>query len=710
VQVDAAPERTASENQAQESAVTAASSTPTTIRRRVGDFLRSIRNDKWAVFLIPAFIAYVVAWSYLSILKFYSLHATVFDLGLEMEQLWKFVHPVGYSATSYALMALYQPFQFILSPISLPVSYPLILIVQSIGLGSGVFAVYGISRSVLKSPTGSFCLSLAYLLYFPLAGVNWFDFHAQAFFIPLFLWAFFCYVTRRYRLAFVLFLLAGGTTYSYIVLIVLFSGLTVVELALRKGILHEAWDAREWKFSVILLIVSAAFFLYQFLFYSYVVGITFTQNALVVSGSIPIVNRLGVIAFLLGSVLLLPAFSPKWLAMLAPFCYLEFRSAAPAFDFSTIFQIQYTALAIPFIFVGTIYGIRSVNRLLSPTPKTLQPEEGTPRPATGFFRRPSPTTSLAITVLVVLVGFAMVFQPYGPLNSRGPDNFGTATATAVNWTYFDEYTRLTSLIPAGTEYVLFQNSMPSVLPRPLGYRGAPFVTGFEDWLNVTNVDAATNQFPLELVQGFRVVVPIDFVISDPNTHWYTLGHNNSMYTFFSTLYSSGYYGLEGEADGMTLLARGYQGPLEYYQPFSGNLRSTDLYIDNSTKLSTGPMLSQTNETTQIAWHSRAYPLSPGTYRVAFSLMTSDLDQNNTLSLVASENDTDLVLANQTVTGANFTQTGAWTTVYLTLRLTNAYDDLEFSARGVKWSGTISIRAISVVETAPPSPTGSPTAP
>jgi uncharacterized membrane protein len=688
--------------------VTTAFSPFTDLRRRVTSFAHSIREDRGALFLIPAFLVYFVVWSFLSILKFYSLHATVFDLGLEMQELWKFVHPIGYSATLYILTAIDQPFQFILSPISLPVSYPLILIVQSIGLGSGVFAVYGISRSVLKSQSASFCLSLAYLLYFPLGGVNWFDFHAQAFFIPLFLWGFFCYLTRRYRLALALLLLAGGTTYSYIVLIVLFSGLTVLELGLRKGILHRAWDAREWKFSIILLIASAVFFLYQYWFYSYVVGISFTQNALVVSGSVPIVNRLGVIALLLGSMLLLPLFSPKWLAMLAPFCYLELRSAAPAFDFSAIFQIQYTALAIPFVFIGTIYGIRTLNRLLSRRLRTAQSTEAAPRPAAGFLRRrSSPTTSLAITVLVVLVGFAVVFQPYGPLNSRGPDNFDTATATAVNWTYFDEYSRLASLIPADTSYVLFQNSMPSVLPRPLGYRGAPFVTGFEDWLNVTDFDAATNQFPLELVQGVPVVVPIDFVISDPNSHWYTLGRNNSMYNFFSTLYSSGYYGLEGQADGMTLLARGYQGPLEYYQPFWGSLHSTDLYIDNTTKLATGPMLSQTNETTPIAWHSRTYPLSPGTYRVAFSLKTSDLDPNNTLSLVASENDTGPVLANQTLTGANFSQTGAWTTVSFTLRLTNAYDELEFSARDVKWSGTISIREISVAEIAPPSPTGSP---
>ena len=60
--------------------------------------------------------------------------------------------------------------------------------------------------------------------------MNWFDFHAQAFFIPLFLWGFFGYITRRYRLALVLLMLAAGTTYSYVVLVVLFSGPTVFEL------------------------------------------------------------------------------------------------------------------------------------------------------------------------------------------------------------------------------------------------------------------------------------------------------------------------------------------------------------------------------------------------------------------------------------------------------------------------------------------------
>ena len=670
---------------------------------RITGLLRSVKNDRGALLLIPAVGAYVLAWSFLSVLKFYSLHATVFDLGLEMEALWKFIHPTGFTPLSYVLTALDQPFQFLLSPLSLPVSYPLLLVVQSLALGSGAFAVYGIARTVLKGQVGSYGLALAYLLYFPLGGVNWFDFHAQAFFIPLFLWGFYGYLTRRYRVSFVLLMLAAGTTYSYVVLIVLFAGLSILEMVLRKALFKETISAGDWKFSVVLLAVSVAFFLYQFTFYSYVVGVSFIENADVVTGPIPIWNRVEVLVLLLAPMFFLPAFAPKWLIMLAPFGFLELTSTAQPFDFPAIFRIQYTALAIPFVFVGTIYGIRTVDRLLAR--RESRTTTLTPVPVLRrTLRNARRTSSLALSVLAVVVGFALVFQPYGPFNRTGPDNFGLAEATDVNWTYFEQYSHLASLIPPSTPYVLFQNSMPSVLPRPLGYYGAPFVPVLEHWVNVTGSDAANNRFPLELVQNKLARVPINFAISDPNNRWYSAGNNVSMYAFFTTMYESGYYGLLGEASGMTLLERGYSGPLEYYQPFEGGLSSTDLYLGDSGELSTGPFLSATNLWDAPVWHSPHFPLSPGTYRVTFSLMTSSTNPSNGFSLVVLGNDTGPVLETQPIGGRNFTQANVWTAVGLTVRLPTAYDTLEFAAWNAVWSGTISIRSISVSEVAPPDPT------
>ncbi|MGC2290001.1 MAG: DUF2079 domain-containing protein [Thermoplasmata archaeon] len=672
-------------------------------RRRFIAHAQALRDDKGALLLVPAFAVYVAVWSYLTVLKFYALHATVFDLGLEMEQLWKFVHPIGFNATTYLLTALNQPFQFLLSPISLPLSYPLLLVVQSIGLGSGGFAVYGIAQHILKTRTGAYCLSLAYLLYFPIGGVNWFDFHAQAFFIPIFLWGFLCYLTRRYRFALVLLMLAAGTTYSYVLLVVLFSSLTVLELVLRRAFLKENGDSGEWKFALILLAASAAYFLYQLAVYSYLIGISLSQNAQLVAGSIPVLNRVEVMALLLVPTLFLPAFAPKWLAMLLPFSYLEFTSAASPFNFSAIFRIQFTALAIPFVFIGTIYGLRNMNRLLASwraaTEHSSPPRESLKR----FIRRPRRSTSLAMTMLAVTIGCATVFQPYGPLNQLGPDNFGTATATSVNWTYFNEYTHLVSLIPADTPYVLFQNSMPSVLPRPLDYLGTAFVPEFAHWINVSAYDAASNRFPLEVVAGRLANVPLNFAISDPNNEWYSLGDNVSMFSFFTTLYQSRFYGLAGEASGMTVLARGYSGPLEYYQPFSGKLPSTDLYVGETGERSTGPSLSRANLSGQVAWHSPPFPLSPGTYRVAFSLLTSLTAADNSLSLVVLGNGTGPTLANQSVRGGNFTQPNVWTTVSLTVRLTTAYSQLQFAAWDADWNGTISVQSIAVTEVAPPTP-------
>ena len=682
--------------------MTSSSSFVPEFRRRIQGFARSLRDDKWALLLIPAVSVYVVVWSYITTLKFYALHATVFDLGLEMEQLWKFVHPVGFTPTIYVLAALDQPFQFLLSPLSLPLSYPLLLVVQSLGLGSGAFAVYGIARHLLKRQVDAYLLSLAYLLYFPLGGVNWFDFHAQAFFIPLFLWGFLCYLTRRFRLAFVLFMLAGGTTYSYVVLVVLFSGLTLLELFVRRTWFKQNPVASEWRFSAFLLAASVAFFVYQFAIYSYFLGVSFTQNADIVAGSVPLLNRVGVLVFLLLPTVFLTVLAPKWLAMLAPFAYIELHSAARPFNFPAIFQIQYTALAIPFVVIGTVYGMRTVHGLLDRLPVPSDDPSRPRRRVYRFLRRPHRAGGLALTVLVLAIGFATVFQPYGPFNQCCADKFGIAAETDVNWTYFDQYSHLVGLIPGQTPYVLFQNSMPTVLPRPLLYEGAPLVTGLEQWVNATTSDSANNQFPLEIVQGRLVYTPLDYAISDPSNFWYTAGGNVSMFAFFSAMYQSGFYGLEGEASGMTVLARGYSGPLEYYAPFSGTLPSTDLYVGATGALSSGPALSRSNLTGEAVWHSGHFPLAPGTFRIGFSLMTSTTAPTDSLSLVIVGNDTGTILSNTSLTGSEFPHPEVWTTVSLTVRLVTAYDELHFAAWDAHWNGSIAIRSISVTEIAPPS--------
>ncbi len=668
-------------------------------------FARSVRQDKWAWGLLPAVSAYVVVWSYMTTLKFYALHATVFDLGVEMEQLWKFTHPqaVGFTAISYLMTAIDQPFQLLLSPISLPMSYPLLLVVQSLGLGSGAFAVYGIARHILTKPVDAYCLSLAYLLYFPLGGVNWFDFHAQAFFIPLFLWGFFCYLTRRFRLAFVLFMLAAGTTYSYVLLVVLFSALTVFELGLRRVRLRQRPDASEWTFAVVLLAASVGFFLYQFIFNSTVLGISLTQNASIASGSTPVLNRVEVLAFLLVPMLFLPAFAPKWLAMLLPFSYLELTSAASQFNFPVVFQLQYPALAIPFVFIGGVYGIRTVTRLLSRGAVSNDHQSPPRQWLYRLVRSPRRASGLAMTVLVVTIGLAAVFQPYSPLNPCCDGNLQTSTATDVNWTYFGQYSHLLGLIPADTPFVLFQDNMPSVLPRPLEYHGAPLVTALDHWVNATPFDAASDRFPLGVERGGPLYTPLAFAISDPSSVWYTFAGNVSMYSFFTTMYQSGVYGLVGEASGMTVLARGYNGSLEYYEPLRETIPSTDLTSRETTAQSTSPVLSRSNLTGQLAWSGPGISLSPGTYRIEFSLRTSSVAPQNDLSLLVVAGSTSTDLANQALSGANFTTPDVWTTFNLTVHLATAYTGVEFEGANARWQGTISIRSIYLTESAPPPP-------
>ncbi|MGC8969760.1 MAG: hypothetical protein ACP5LG_04215, partial [Conexivisphaera sp.] len=90
-------------------------------------------------------VAYSAVWSYMTVMKFYAMNASVFDLGLFMEYGWIVLHQV-HTLSGFLYWFSYNGIIYIISPLTLLDSYPAVLIFQSAFIGLGALPLFGIAR------------------------------------------------------------------------------------------------------------------------------------------------------------------------------------------------------------------------------------------------------------------------------------------------------------------------------------------------------------------------------------------------------------------------------------------------------------------------------------------------------------------------------------------------------------------------------------
>ncbi|WP_048816761.1 DUF2079 domain-containing protein [Caldisphaera lagunensis] len=155
--------------------------------------LSFLRSNITKIILILSFVIYVISWSYIALMRYYSLNANVGDLGIVLQSTYDFMHSnflgiLNYLGSEGALI-FFIPFLKFLYPIRSQA----LIVFQTIFLALAVFPLYGIAKHFLKSDLSSLFISLSWLIYFPLAGINWFDVHRQALFPTLFISSYYFY-------------------------------------------------------------------------------------------------------------------------------------------------------------------------------------------------------------------------------------------------------------------------------------------------------------------------------------------------------------------------------------------------------------------------------------------------------------------------------------------------------------------------------------
>jgi uncharacterized membrane protein len=492
--------------------------------------------------LFFSILIYTIVWSYISIEKYLALNASVYDLGFSMQNLWFVTHEIKTYNGFLSIFAT-KGILLILAPLYYVMSPSLLLIIQSTALALGALPIYGLSARQFNDKKIATILSVLYLIYFPMSGVNWFDFHFQMFFVILFLSAYYFYETKHFSTSTIFFILSGLVRYPYYIFPLLFSVLIIIQNIIGSLNHRKKTDEIPLTYALILFAFMSFLAIAQLLFVGGVSGISkdVASNGVSFNGK-TVLNGLTIFFYMLFPLIFLPLLSKRWVWFMIPFAFLMFTSDSFPYVFPFVFQLQYPSAILPFIWLGLIDVLSKFESKLKGRQLMyfLRHKFGAGISSEKIFH------FLSFCIIFLVISSAMFFEPYGPLNGISNDNFHIASEISVNESQLNMVDKLISLIPPGNPFVYVQDN----LPQAMIHHFSEYVMSLYIPSNLSEENISTNQFPYY----YGGNVKIDYVLGDTNNYLFYVG-SPSMEQFVKQLYDSGYYQIIGGGYGIFLMER-----------------------------------------------------------------------------------------------------------------------------------------------------------
>ncbi|MGC9113248.1 DUF2079 domain-containing protein [Acidilobus sp.] len=655
------------------------------------------RSVAFYLALLAAYAAYSAAWSYIALAKVYDLRVTLGDLGIIVQGAWDSVHSgvqgfVNYLAGQAALL-IYAVFL----PLG-PHMIEALVVLQTLWLGAAAFPIFAIARRYLRSDVAALMLAVSYLIYFPLAGVNWFDVHRQALFPTLFITSYYLYLRggRSRYISVPLMIFSSMLRFGYEVYPLWF-GITLVGYwALRDRRDRFGLAAGLTLIAASLLLVAYNVGVLTALFTSPAKAVQATPASVSSTAStylrlIPTLSQLYslnivvppvaepghvhllyvrgyvVDALTLGlsllPVLFLPLLSWRWAPALLPFIALLAFSSYWGYHYPYFFRLQYPSIIMAPVWLGTIEGASLISR-------------GSRRAA----------TYVAAGVLIASAVTAAFFEPYGPLNYMSFTDYQLSQWTSFNMTYYESMIDVISMVPRNATMIAAQDNMPELLPRPNG----DVILGC--------IGANQSQYVIvNVVHGLYLYYDNTDVCGE------------SMLEVADWALRSG-YGIVAEEGGTMLLERNYSGGVVAFRPYSysygpgdlwplftawygkGYINVTDFHYDRLEGLFAEP---------------HALNFLPGRYNVTFYLMNEDLSPSTRLYAVVTgyyiSGDgllTQVTLLNESVPASLLPQ-GRWARVTLSFYSPTLVGLGSVTLLSDDVNGTLLIRGFYLTQVSPP---------
>lgn len=227
---------------------------------KIESFVSRYRYEIVLIFFVIIYITYFTTATFLRYNNFYTGR---FDLGNMDQAVWNTLNGRIFELTdpdgiqNISRLSVHADFILILiSPLYLIWSNPkMLLFLQTIVLAFGAFAIFAISKEVLKNKQISLTLSLAFLLNPAVQFANLYDFHPVTLATTFLLWTFYFFIKKKYLL-FLLFAFLAGITKEEVWAIIAIFGIFIA----GKSLLENKKITKDFLFGGILFIAGSIIF------------------------------------------------------------------------------------------------------------------------------------------------------------------------------------------------------------------------------------------------------------------------------------------------------------------------------------------------------------------------------------------------------------------------------------------------------------------
>lgn len=572
-------------------------------------------------------------WSYIGILKFLSLSAYVFDLGINSERGWQILH-TNLGLLGYFTTLINSGIVFPLSPLTGSGNFFAMIIFQAFSIAIVGPAIYLISKEKGLKSRESMLLSFVFFLYFPVYGIMWFDFHYQVFFMPLFVFAYLLYLRKNYALSTLLFILSGIVRYPYSIFPLAFAILELINIIFLK---QNTRDRSRIAQLIVLFVVMIFFTIAGYLIFGFSNTVPHSDISVYTNSQQSIFMRIGLIMLLTGPLLFTPLLRLRWLILSIPSFFLFLTSDYTWYLYPLVLQGQYISGVAPFLMIGM------VEFLSNHTKKAKDDKFHIIK--LKIKKHSVKLGKYASLIIVLLLVSNIFFSPFGPLNNYTNDNFNINQNLNYEPNRYIELSKMIKLIPSTNPYVAYQNNLPEVLPRPMPFNDTVLMGSYLGaFTNFSTEEAINNSWGINLANK-KLYTPLDYAIADAvNPNFYL--KNNSMYSLIQSMYSSGRYGILSEGDGLIALERNYSNQINYFIPEKINYFSQ--FGTQNTKsdmkqlsLSLDGIDNFKTESLQMSY------LFPGVYNLTFVIIVKNISTNDYLNL-------SLISSSHSISDFNYT--------------------------------------------------------
>ena len=492
-----------------------------------------MKINKYIYILFLFYLIYGTLWSTITVLRYLAFNSGVFDLGVASQLLYsviksKFLLYQNGQPTIAMNKLIYIPMGFLYSINPDP---KVLLIFQSFYIPLAMFPLFGISKHYLNDDKLALLISLTYIFYYPLGGVNWFDFHFMALFPPLFLTGFYFYLKENYKMSALFFILSNLTDYLVPLIVIIFSIITFIEKKNKKFSIILAI------YSTILFIIITVYFGIGYLFYwTNYISIDYYMKVI----STTYTQKIMFLIFILSPLLFIPLLDYKYIYLIIP--YLGFAFLNNYFPYIMPMFFQYPSLYIPILFISLLSALfilikRNIIQI-------------------NILKR------IIYTIFIINVILALFLMPWGPINSHIIYSYSMEKNISV--TIYDKYLwKISSLIPYGST-VLIQDNMPNLCEK----------------------------YNYILPDFMRPGTYPEYIITDPYSRFfdnysvYFPEYNQTMFQVVNEFILLKNYSIYAEAYGMILLKENYSGYPLYFVPM--NIKNKTDFIAPGKYIYYGP--------------------------------------------------------------------------------------------------------------------------